>query len=473
MRLLLILRWILLCGIVLSSSVAVAGGFLLPFRGARALSHGGAFVVSADNLNAQWYNPALLFRSKSVITAYLDVGLLHLDSSFQRRNNPLVMQNDPNYANGYPSVSKGKGWFMSPSLAVASNFTLRDFMFAFGVYGPYAAGKANWPEDGPQRYSLTKSDLLSVTFQLSAAWHPIKQLAVGVGLTMTNIRLLQYMKVSTYPGVIGFAEDTEFDALIRLEAADNFNMGAVIGIWATPIKGLELGITYQTPVTVNTTGKLKLQMPSSYYFEDSNIEGEKVNVKSKFPMMIRAGIRYVMADVFDIEFNFMWEQWSVHKSVIVSPDPAGSVKFKNVPGLGDYVVKPFTVDESFKDSFSFHLGASYKILKKYLEVRAGYFFETATVPDRTLSVNTPDGNKHGLTLGLSATYWKFRFDLTYAHIWIATRTVTTSGKRQVNPLYTEDTFASYQDKDGLPTIIGNGKYTARYNILAMALSFVY
>jgi hypothetical protein len=48
-----------------------------------------------------------------------------------------------------------------------------------------------------------------------------------------------------------------------------------------------------------------------------------------------------------------------------------------------------------------HIGGEYDVLPKRLTLRAGYLFESSSMPDETISVLTPDGDKHLLSLGLS------------------------------------------------------------------------
>ena len=139
-----------------------------------------------------------------------------------------------------------------------------------------------------------------------------------------------------------------------------------------------------------------------------------------------------------------------------------------MPGLGSYRVKTFTVREDFNDTVSVHLGSAVWVYKRILQVRAGYFFELGAIPDRTYTVQTIDGDKHLMGLGLSARFWKMQLDLSYGMVILANRLVTNSEKRQVNPLYEEDTGPYV---DGRPTIVGNGYHTARYHILALSLSF--
>lgn len=491
----LLLLMLLLGEGVLLPAEARAGGFFLPVRGARALSHGGAVFASGDDLNAMWSNPATLFRSSAKVAVWLDFALINLGATFHRTDHAQVLAYDDRYVGGFPKVSSNT-WFPDPALAVGSNFGLKKFMFVVGVYGPYA-GMSSWPNDdakcspgqtsaacatqcfadpgscdwnrGPQRYSLIKPQRLLLSYQLSVSYRPIPEFSVGAGLFLASFMMKERMKISAYPGIFGWAEDPSLDALIELDAQDWVKVGAVVGVWGRPVKWLELGISYTTPLKVKATGTLHVRLPSHYYFSDTSVTGDKIQIDTNFPMALRLGARYVHPKgLFDVELGFTWENWSVHRAIVVRPTE--TIQFENVPGLGSYRVKTFTVRESFHDTVSVHLGSSVKAYKEILEVRAGYFFELGAIPNRTYTVQTIDGNKHGLGLGLSARFWRMRLDVSYGLVMLANRTVTNSEKRQVNPLYEEDTGPYVS---GRPTIVGNGQHTARYHILAMSLSFKY
>ncbi len=477
------------------SPVARAGGFFLPVRGARALSHGGAIFAGGDDLNSMWSNPATLFRSSAKVAAYLDFALINLGATFLRANEPLVQAFDDRYLGGFPRV-KSNQWFPDPSFAIGSNFGLKKFMFVLGVYGPYA-GTTDWPNDdpkcaagqsssacatqcyqdpgscnwnrGPQRYSLITPERLLLHYQLSVSYRPIPEFSMGAGLFLASFTMKERMKISAYPGIFGWAEDPSLDALIEIDAKDMVRVGAVIGFWGRPVKWLELGVSYTTPLTLKAKGTLHVRLPSHYYFSDTSVTGDQIRLDTNFPMSLRVGARYVHPKgLFDVELGFTWENWSVHRAIVVRPTEA--IRFENVPGLGSYRVKTFTVREDFHDTVSVHVGSAVWAYKRILQARAGYFFELGAIPNRTYTVQTIDGNKHGLGLGVSARFWKMQADLTYGLILLAKRTVTDSVKRQVNPLYEEDTGPYVQ---GRPTIVGNGQHTARYHIIALSLSFKY
>ena len=452
-------------------------------------------MASGDDLNAMWSNPATLFRSKGLVVVWGDLGLINLDTSFKREESGLVSSLDDRYPSGFPKVTSSV-WFPDPALAIGSDFGLRQWMFVLGVYGPYA-GATRWPDDdprcgpgqsasacatqcyqdpgscswnlGPQRYSLIEPERSLLHYQATAAFRPMDRLAVGAGIFLASFMMRERMKISAYPGIFGWAEDPALDALIELKANDYTRVGAVLGVWGQPLPYLELGLAFSTPLEVRAKGTLSVRLPSHYYFGDVTVTGDKIAVEMSFPMVLRAGARYLHpSKLFDLELQLSWEHWSTHRAVVVRPRE--TIQFTDVPGLGAYRVKAFTVRESYNDTVSLHLGGSVKAYRELLELRAGYFFELGAIPDRTYGVQTIDGDKHCAALGVSLQRWGLRLDVTYAFVHLMDRTVTRSEKRQVNPLYEEDTGPYV---DGRPTIIGNGRYQARYHIVAASLSYRY
>jgi long-chain fatty acid transport protein len=110
------------------------------------------------------------------------------------------------------------------------------------------------------------------------------------------------------------------------------------------------------------------------------------------------------------------------------------------------------------DSFSAHLGGEFDAIEKRLTVRAGYLFESSAVPDKTLTVLTPDGTKHLVAVGASLRLGSVRLDAAYAHVFQGDRTVTNSQSLQLNPI-----------QPSLAVPVGNGKYAVSTDILALGI----
>lgn len=447
----------------LRSDPAHAGAFYIPERGARALSLGGAFVAGCDDMNCQWMNPAGLIRIAAPIAFYLDVGVIFADQHFQRQDDAEVMRKDPVYANGFPDTEDIGGAFPDPSLGIASNFGLDDWVFALGLYGPYA-GSNEWPEDGPQRYALVSLKALELFIQASVAWRPVKQLSVGFGFQWVVTQLKQRVDISAYTGVFGWAEERDLDAFAEVSVTDAFTPGATFGILWTPIPGFDVGVSGQLPVHVEAEGTVKVNTPTNFYFSDSSVKGDKISLELDFPPILRLGLRVYDEDLWSIELASVVEFWSVHDKVAVTPH---GVTFENVPGVGTFDVKPFDLIANSLDVVSVRLGGWWRPGEGIFKIRAGAFFETGSHPDETLSVLKIDGEKFGVGVGGTATLGPFDIDLAFGYVRMFERTVTNTRNAQVNAAYLNDP-QPYGDNG--PSYVANGTYGSQTFILATTLA---
>ncbi|MCA9514698.1 MAG: outer membrane protein transport protein [Myxococcales bacterium] len=443
---------------------AHAAGFYVPERGARALSMGGAFIAGADDMNAQWLNPAALTRLSDDLNLYLDVGLIFASRSFDRQDDPEVTRKDPAYASGFPTVENEGPPFVDPSLGVATHFGLDDFVFALGAYGPYA-GTNEWPEDGPQRYSLINLNALELFIQASVAWRVSDELAVGVGLQWVFTDITQRLQISSYPGAFGWAEAQDMDTLAEVKVKDVFSPSANFGLLVTPVPALDIGLSVQLPVSVEATGTVETRTPSNYYFKDVTVTGDAMKVSLDFPPMFRLGVRVHDGDLWSAELAAVYEMWSVMDGIVVAPGDGG-VQFDNVPGIGSYRVRPFDIRLEHDDSFSLRLGGFVR-LAPVVTLRAGAFYEKSPIKDRFMSVLVFDNDKAGGTLGATLDLGAVEIDLALAYVKLFERTVTDSEKYQVNPLYDEDA-APYGEAG--PHVVGNGTYEGSYFMVSTALS---
>jgi len=464
---------VLLFAASLSATTAHAGAFYLPERGARALSLGGAFIAGVDDLNAQWLNPAGLTRlSDQSLSLYLDFGLIFSEQTFARQNDPEAMRKDPALADGFPEVSDSGGPFPNPSLAIATNFGLDNWVFALGVYGPYA-GTNEWPEDGPQRYSVINLQAIELFVQLSAAFRPNRHFAIGAGLQWVTTGVKQRLKISAYPGVFGWREQRDLDVLAEVDVSDPFSISGNLGVLITPTSAspgggldLDIGLSVQLPVAADAAGTLEVQKPGHYYFSTTEIVGDQIGLTLDFPWILRAGLRLYDGRLWSVELATVVELWSALDQIAVTPGDEG-IAFSGVPGIGRYAVKPFALDVSYEDIISVRLGASLTPGNGPLTLRLGTFFETGAPPSQTLTVLDIDGEKLGVGAGATLYVGAFAIDLSFAWIETFERTVSDSTKAQVNPIYLAD--PQPYDETG-PSIVGNGTYSARNFILATSIS---
>ena len=346
-----------------------------------------------------------------------------------------------------------------PSIFVTSDFGLKRFTFGFGVFAPYAA-PITMKYEGPQRYSVISNEGTIMLFTGIGAAYSIIKKKLRVGLTFeTAIVSIKLAKSASGRHVLSDPEDKEWDLLNQVMMTSWFNPTVGIGVWGNPWKGLELGFSLQTPMSVSGTGKVNIRpllANPNPTFDDTKQEGDKVELEFNLPMVVRLAVRYNHKNKWDVELAWVWERWGTHQRVSVVPQDVFIVDY---PGIDRYRIKPLSFERNWQSTSSIRLGGSYQVLK-WLRVRAGYFFEQAAAPDETVGVDMYDAPKHGLAFGATFSIKSWNFDIVYAHLFLMERNITTSTVHQINPL-----------NEGGTTVVGNGVYNAAYNMVGVGVSY--
>ena len=429
---------------------ADASGFYIPPHGARGLGRGGALVVGADDLNALWYNPALLAAIEGS-EFMVDVTLVSFSTLFARA--PRTLENGGVVE--YEAVESSAPPIPVPQLAFATDFGLPDLVFGFGLYGPNgSAGK--YPEDGPQRYSLINSEGSALAFiNASVGWQATPWLRLGLGIQNLIAQQRFVQTTSGYPGFVGDPEDEDLDILLKTEVADAFSPSASAGVWVEATKGFELGLSLQLPFEVkDEDAEITTRLPTHPLFEDAEVEGSSVESGFFMPLIVRLGAR-VVGDGWDAEVDVVHERWSILDEVATNPN---NVKVNNVPGIGTLPVKPLVLPANFKDTWSVRVGGDYTLFEG-LDLRLGGLWEQAAVPDETVTVVLIDLDKVGVGAGGSWTISEgFILDFGYTHLFYLSKDVTTSIAKQQNPT----------NPDGA-LVVGNGRYEASSDLLGVGL----
>ena len=454
----------LLAAALLGVGPAWGAGFFLTDRGAAALARGGANTVAADDLNAAWFNPALIGRGDKGVLTYIDLALIKQSVKFERVLDESTAELYPDCCS--PAHNEAAP-FLDPSFMIGWAPAGERYAVAFSVYGPYA-GLPEYPEDGDQRYSLVSLQSLLLHFQASVSYELDEDFRIGAGFQSRDFSLKQRLVISGFPGFLGAPEDTHWDSLVELDVADRFNPGAVIGVWGRVAEDWEVGASWQTPMSVEAEGDLSLEIGGHYMFATTFMEGSKIKLKAELPQIARAGVRFApKGQGYDAELDVVWEQWGVHD--VVNVKPAERIRLRSVAGVGDYDVQEFNVQMGFRDTVSVRLGGAMQgrhVGMDKLKFRLGGFWESSAVPDETLTVQVVDSDKVGIGAGVGIELGdNVRLDFGYAHVFLASRDVTTSERRQVNTLYAEDNPLRTEGR----TIVGNGRYESSFDAFAVTM----
>lgn len=485
-----LLASLLLAQLAVAAGARAAGMFVTP-HGARPLARGGAFVAGADDLNAIYYNPAgvaAVDYGQSGWSGLLDLSFVLQHVTYTRDENGIMrppVSSDSSVAGGAP--------LFIPQIGFARKLR-RDWgsmSFGFGVWIPNA-GLARYPEGrydteedlqrvpdvSPQRYqliglhegSLARSSLLAVLNPVAAFSLLGDKLQLGLGPQLMVIYGRSRIVLSGCPQVMCRPEDPEYDVLALAQAftiTPSFNLGGIY----RPLPWLRLGLGFQFPFFVRSlVGKADTRLPASPLFNGAVIKGRDAGLALTLPPILRVGAELrTLKDRLRIEVAYTAEFWAVQDRIDFTPD---GITIENFKGVGTYELLPLAIERAMQNTHSLHLGLE-AVLHRFVGARLGGMFETASMPDRTLTLLTPDGLKGFLGVGLflpavrfASTEW--RFDLSYGRVIQPDRVIAArdSGIYPANPI--RPTAPMPEGVGG----IGGGRYEVSYDLIAVGFSAV-
>jgi len=159
---------------------AHAGGFEIPDNGTFALGRGGAFLVRADDPTALMWNPGALVKLRGT-HLLIDHVLVFEQSQFTRAASDLPPGNDYGFDPLAPVENEHSLFALGGTIIATSDFGLKNWTFAAGLYGPSGHGAKRYPTDGGQRYMLTALDAVLFFPSLAVAYGDRDRF--GIGLT--------------------------------------------------------------------------------------------------------------------------------------------------------------------------------------------------------------------------------------------------------------------------------------------------
>lgn len=430
---------------------ASAGGMYLPIRGVRASGRAGAFIAGADDVSALTINPAGL-AAITEPSALVDATFVSQAVDYDRVDsggNPRPTES--NQAPGLPVPTVG---FAAP--------VGRRLVLSGGLWAPYAA-LGRYAEDGAQRYaSVDQSTSLIVTVGLGVAVRLGEHVRLGATVQDHVASLSTSIVLSGCPGqTVCAPEDPEFDSFNRIDQTTYLSPSGSVGAQVDLGPRATVGLAVQLPVHISGQGKLHSRLPSSGFFDDAAVEGDRADVTLDLPMAVRFGVE-ARPGRWRVEAALTYERWSTQDRISI--EPVG-VRIVNAPGVGTYEFGPLVIPRQFTDTYAGQLGVEGQpSAGTPLTVRAGYLYETGAPPDATLSVLNVDGGKHLATVGGGYRAGAWTIDAVLGYGVMPERTVDAAEARvpQLNPIR--------DDAAPLPVYINAGSYRASWLLAGLGVS---
>jgi long-chain fatty acid transport protein len=416
-----LLIWTLFA-VLLTASSAQSSGFALVQQGTAAMAQGNAFVATADDASAIFYNPAGLNQLKSA-QFYLGTFLNHPDREFA--------------GSGQFSETNHR-WYHSMSLYFAAPVTDR-VALGIGFFSPFGMGTA-WPPEWAGRYITTFSTLKTYQLNPVISVKPLENLSLAAGFDVlwSKVQLKKKFPVAfTMFGQTFKLGDGETDL-----TGGGYGFGYNLAALYEPITGVKFGVSYRSPIAVTHRGNLETKTPLPLPPPDRDTGSADLT----FPPSVTMGISYSRLQPFSFEFDTTWTGWSTYD--------AFRLNLLNPILVNGELTSRLDTPKQWHDAWAFRFGGSYEIWEG-AKIRAGYIYDMTPVPDKTFDPQVPDANRHIFTVGGDMKIKRFTLGLAYNYILSEDRTKN-------NQIVTNGVPAPLQ---------ANGKYSSDVHSLALSCAF--
>ncbi|MHB8521754.1 MAG: OmpP1/FadL family transporter [Limisphaerales bacterium] len=344
---------------------AAGVGYRLPNQDPEGIARGNAFVATADNPSAIYYNPAgitqLEGQNAQAGIYLIKVGLTYDAPSGARVHNKSDFQPVPQLH-----------YVFSPKDLPLS--------FGLGIYVPYGLSM-EYPGDSPLRTAAIEGSLLYATVNPVLAWRINPALSVAMGPTLNLSQVRFERGISPLP-----ATD-----LFKFKG-DGFAAGFNAGIRWQPVEKWAFGAKYHSATAVDYEGHSE-----AIPYDPSGSENTTANIR--FPQFVVAGVSFRPTDKWNLEFDVDWTDW----------DSVKSIPFHGTFG-GDQVFL-----QNGTSSFMYEFGVTRQLTRGYF-CSVGYFYSEQSGPDSTFNPIIPDSALHlgGVGIGHRGKRWDWSLGYQFA-----------------------------------------------------------
>jgi long-chain fatty acid transport protein len=360
----------------------LADGFRLPDQDAFATARGEAFVATADNASAIYYNPAGISQLKGW---NIRAGIYGIDL-------PLSYQPP----NSNRSFENNKTLQAAPQMF--GTYGLNDYpiTFGLGVFAPYGLG-LHWAQDTGFRTLGVESLVTNISFNPVVAWQVLPNLSLGAGLT------INYGAINLRSGLVW---PTQHNDQFRFKG-DDWDLGYNLGILWRPHEKVSLGVSFRS------SNNFDMQGHTEYYNKVAFPPGAPVipafpkqhvtaNAEVPFPLNVVFGISFRPTPKWNLEFDADYTDWSTLDNVTI----------KQARGFGSLLPKDIPAVLGWQGAWYYKLGAT-RYFDNGWSVSAGYIYSDNAVPDANYSPLVGDEARHWLSVGTEYKRSRYSYGIAY------------------------------------------------------------
>ncbi|CAM2833807.1 OmpP1/FadL family transporter [Rariglobus hedericola] len=356
---------------IFTPATAFANGTRLPNQDAEATARGNAFVATADNPSAIYYNPAGLTQLS---------GVQVLAGSYV-----IETQNDYHPTTG-GTVEAKREIAIIPHLYASFTPENSPLSYGLGVYSPFGQA-SEWPDNSGFRTIATRNEITFITIAPTIAWKISDSLSIGAGLQINSVEAkLRNGLTPVPPGELRFE-------------GDDTSYGYNIGIMWKPSEHHVFGLNYQSRSTSHFKGSVEL---TSFGLS------APASVDLPFPDVITLGYSWRPTPKWNFEVGVDRTNWDLLNTATL-----------------DSALLTVPINFDWKPSYYYLFGVT-RYLPDGWRVSAGYCYSQNSVPSDTFTPAVPDMSRHLASVGVGRTFGALSCYLTYQHGFKASRSVSGS-----------------------------------------------
>ena len=334
---------------------ALGLGSRIPNQDATAIARGNAFVATADNPSAIYYNPAGISQLKGQNVQVGSLFYLNIETDYESPSGR--------------HVENKREIIAIPQLHYVFSPEDQPFSFGLGIYSPFGLG-VEWPDTAPFRNAGVKVKLTYITVNPVVAWqpHPTLSIAAGPTFNYSKAELRQGVAVSPYQ--------------FRFEG-DDWAYGFDAGILWQPHPQWSFGAKYSSPTTVDYEGTASFNPSAPFLPKPSHTK-----THLDFPQNAVAGVSFRPTTNWNIEVNVDWTDWDTVDNAVID--------------------KIAILPLNWHSSFFYEFGVTRQLGKGYF-ISVGYFFSEASTSNRNYTPLVPDTDLHvgSLGVGYKGDHWSW------------------------------------------------------------------
>jgi long-chain fatty acid transport protein len=374
---------------------ASGNGFGLISQDAFASARGEAFVATADNASAIYYNPAGITQLEG---NNLRAGIygLYLRPSFTSSKAP------------YGGGTNTQTYYDQNNLAAVPQFFYTwtpngsPISMGLGVYSPFGLS-VRWPDNTGFNTVATEGALTYITINpvLAAKLTPTLSIGGGVMVNYGDIDMEQDL----------LRAPTVFTNYFRFKGS-GWSVGYNLGALWQPQQKIAIGVSFRSSATIRMEGRTEFeQQPLPGLYPGTN---RSAYADFTFPLSAVVGLSYRPTPKWNLEFDANYTDWSSLGKVDLHQ------KSPPFPLRSEEPIRLY-----WESSWIFELGAT-RYFDKGWHVSAGYVFNQNSVPNDYYSPLVADMDRHFFTVGAGLKGKTISFDVAYQFGYGPTHTVTGS-----------------------------------------------